>query len=106
MIENLIIDISNNFSFSYMIIVNILTYFVIKSADYLNGDAAVPIIHKRIILVIVTLAMFIVYKFYSDISIIVLINSAIAAPVFWSWVLRPILKKLKLNYKQFDKYIN
>jgi hypothetical protein len=35
-------------------------------------------------------------------NIIKLINSSIAAPLIWSWILRPIIIKLNLGYKQND----
>ena len=40
-----------------------------------------------------------IYYFAGYTNYIVLINSAIAAPVAWSWVFKPILNKLKLDYK-------
>ena len=30
----------------------------------------------------------------------ILINSAILAPVAWSWIFKPILKKIGVDYKQ------
>ena len=36
---------------------------------------------------------------------IMLVNSAILAPVFWSWVVSPILKKLGVGYKDIDNTI-
>ena len=29
-------------------------------------------------------------------------NSAILAPVFWSWVMKPICSKLDIDYKQLN----
>lgn len=98
-------QIIDNFNFAYMIIVNLATYFVIKFIDYINGDKAVKTITKRIVLLCTIIIAFIVYKSYTDISTIVLINSSVLAPVFWSWILRPIMKKLGLGYKSFDNYL-
>ena len=33
------------------------------------------------------------------------INSAVLAPVFWSWAVNPILKKLGVGYKDIDNTI-
>ena len=33
----------------------------------------------------------------------ILINSAILAPVAWSWIFKPILKKIGVDYKKIDK---
>ena len=35
-------------------------------------------------------------------NIIKLINSFISAPLIWSWILRPVIMKLNLGYKQND----
>lgn len=98
-------QVIDNFNFAYMIIVNLITYFVIKTIDYLNGDKAVKTITKRIVLLLTIIVSFIIYKGFTEIDTIVLINSSILAPVFWSWILRPIMKKLGLGYKTFDEYI-
>lgn len=36
---------------------------------------------------------------------IILVNSAVLAPVFWSWVVSPILKKFGVGYKDIDNII-
>lgn len=36
---------------------------------------------------------------------IMLVNSAVLAPVFWNWVVSPILKKLGIGYKDVDNTI-
>ena len=38
----------------------------------------------------------------SDIKLI--LNSAILAPVFWSWVMKPICKHFKIDYKQLNLF--
>lgn len=98
-------QVIDNFNFAYMIIVNLITYFVIKAIDYLNGDKAVKTITKRIVLLLTIIVSFIIYKGFTEIDTIVLINSSVLAPVFWSWILRPIMKKFGLGYKTFDEYI-
>ena len=44
----------------------------------------------------------VVYKLFNYPNDIVLFNSTIFAPVFWSWVLKPILDKLGIGYKKVD----
>ena len=95
-IENII----NNFDFVYMINVNILTFFLIKTHDYFNGKKAVPVIGKRAYLVLSILLLGIIYYYAGEVKFVTLINSAILAPVFWSWIAAPILKKLGVTYKQ------
>lgn len=101
-ISQIINQIINNFDFSYMFIVNVLTYIIIKIIDYLNGDTKVHKLIKRICLIISIIFVAIIYKLINYDSNIVLINSAILAPVFWSWILKPICIKFGIDYKKID----
>lgn len=100
--ENILESIIDNFDYTYIIIVNILTYGLIKVFDYLNGPKPVSTLAKRIITLISIVIMFCIYYFNDYDNIIKLINSAIAAPVIWSWILRPIVMKFNIGYKQDD----
>lgn len=102
---DLITIITDNFNFPYMISINILTYFIIKTIDRLNGNKAVSTLIKRCILIASIIIITIIYKLNDYDNNISLLNSAILAPVFYSWILRPILIKLKIGYKEFDKYL-
>lgn len=101
-ISQIINQIINNFDFSYMFIVNVLTYIIIKIIDYLNGDTKVHKLVKRICLLVSIIFVAIIYKLINYDSNIVLINSAILAPVFWSWILKPICIKFGIDYKKID----
>ena len=105
-VQTILDNIIANFDFAYMITVNVLTYSVIKLVDYFNGDKPVTTLVKRIILVCCVIVLAALYLISGYDNYVVLINSAIAAPVFYSWVLRPILKKLKIGYKQYDETLN
>lgn len=105
--ETLIIpDILNrileNFDFTYMFSVNLLTYFIIKVIDYFNGDKTVSTFWKRFSLVIAIIILASIYSLDEDTKLLVIVNSSILAPLFYSWILYPILKKLGVNYKEFD----
>lgn len=89
-----------------MFIVNVLTYIIIKIVDYVNGDAKVPTWIKRLILIISIIIVATIYVILNYDNKITLLNSAILAPVFWSWIMRPIFIKLGIGYKQIDDYIN
>ena len=89
-----------NFDFSYMLSVNALTYIIIKTIDDLNGDKAVSVLIKRIVLLISIIVTAIVYEYLNYENTIKLVNSAILAPVAWSWIIRPIFNKFKLGYKK------
>lgn len=87
-----------NFDISYMLSINILTYMIIKFIDFLNGEKKLKLIYKRLVLILSTIVCCIIYHFVTDLETRVLINSTIAAPVFYSWVMKPLLKKIKLQY--------
>lgn len=105
-IEKILDLIISNFDFSYMITINVLTYIIIKGLDYLNKDKNVKTITKRIVLVISIIIITVSYILTDYQDYTVLINSAICAPVFYSWVLRPILIKCDIGYKKYDETLN
>ena len=105
-IEKILNVIIDNFDFSYMITINVLTYIIIKGLDYLNKDKNVKTITKRIVLVISIIIVTVSYILTDYQDYTVLINSAICAPVFYSWVLRPILIKCNIGYKKYDDTLN
>ena len=104
-IDVIVNGILSNFDFGFMFIVNVLTYIIIKVIDYFNGDNKVPTWQKRCVLVISIAAMAGIYIAAGYDNTIMLVNSAILAPVFWSWVVSPILKKLGVGYKDIDNTI-
>lgn len=104
-IDVIVDGILSNFDFGFMFIVNVLTYIIIKTIDYFNGDNKVPTWQKRCVLVISIAAMIGIYITAGYDNTIMLVNSAILAPVFWSWVVSPILKKLGVGYKDIDNTI-
>ena len=106
LIEKFIDLIVSNFDFSYMITINVLTYIIIKCLDYVNKKKNVKTIEKRIALLASIVGITTCYLLSGYKEYIVLLNSAICAPVFYSWVLRPILIKFNIGYKQYDETLN
>lgn len=104
-IDVIVDGILSNFDFGFMFIVNVLTYIIIKVIDYFNGDNKVPTWQKRCVLIISIATMAGIYIAAGYNNSIMLVNSAILAPVFWSWVVSPILKKLGVGYKDIDNTI-
>lgn len=104
-IDVIVDGILSNFDFGFMFIVNVLTYIIIKVIDYFNGDNKVPTWQKRCVLVISIVDMTGIYIAAGYDNVIMLVNSAVLAPVFWSWVVSPILKKLGVGYKDIDNTI-
>ena len=103
-INNIINALISQFDFTYCVIVNIMTYLIINFMIKLaGGNVVVPI--KRIVLLYSIIVIAVIYYFLGT-DIKVLVNSAILAPVSWSWIFKPIANKLGWDYKQIDKLLN
>lgn len=92
--EQIIYNLVDNFNFAYMLVINILTYLINKC--FINTKLTTW--QKRIVFIIVTIFITIIYYIAGYREYIILINSAIAAPVAWSWIFKPILNRFKLGY--------
>lgn len=90
-----------SFDFSFCVSVNILTYLIIKLIDELNGSRKVATWTKRCVMLIVVICISIAYYIIGSNSKLI-INSAILAPVFWSWIGKPICNKLNIDYRKDD----
>lgn len=102
MIQELGTFILNNFDFGFVICVNIITYAIIKIIESIT-----KIKLKRIFKIIVTIGVTLCFDFiflnYTEIQNQILLNSSILAPVAWDWVIKPICKLIKIDYKNLDK---
>lgn len=101
MIEDIIKTTLDSFDFGFCIIVNVLTYLIIKWLSESKFKFKITTWNKRLILIIVILIISIVYYLF-NVDTKLIFNSAILAPVTWSWVFRPICEKFKLNYVKDD----
>ena len=89
----------NSFDFGYMFSVNVLTYLIIKTIDYLNGDKSVPTWLKRIIAVISGLILALIIVLMSGFTPS-LLYSFILSLVSWDIIFKPVLKYIKgASYK-------
>ena len=95
----------NSFDFAYCIIVNILTYIIIKIIDGINKDSKVKNSIKKLVLFVSILTTGVVYWAIGR-DLYLLINSAILAPVTWSFIFKPICKKFGIDYKDLDNTIS
>lgn len=103
-INNIINALISQFDFTYCVIVNIMTYLIINfMIKVAGGNIVVPI--KRIVLLFSIIVIAAIYYFLGT-DIKILVNSAILAPVSWSWIFKPIANKLGWDYKQIDKLLN
>ena len=92
-----------SFDFGFCVAVNILTYLIIKLIDELNGSRKVTTWTKRCVMLIAVIVISMTY-YVTGSNPKLIINSAILAPVFWSWIGKPICDKLNIGYrKNYDK---
>ena len=87
--------------FGFCVAVNILTYIIIKLIDELNGSRKVATWTKRSVMLIAVIVISIAYYITGN-NPKLIINSAILAPVFWSWIGKPICDKLNIGYRKND----
>lgn len=100
-ISNTIQTTLDSFDFAFCIIVNVLTYLIITVVNEVRSPKVLTKWNKRLVLIAVILLTGVVYYFIkSDVRTV--INSAILAPVFWSWIMKPICKKFKVDYKDIN----
>lgn len=105
-INEIIQSLLSSFDFAFCLIVNLATYGVIKIINFIRDffkgtlDSDISTWAKRLVLIAIILLTGVLYKATNADDIRVLINSAILAPVSWSWIFKPILKHLGLDYKK------
>ena len=90
-----------SFDFAYCIIVNILTYIVIKIITEARNKDIKTWVKRVILLICILLTGVVYYAIGQDIRLI--INSGILSTVSWDLIFKPICKKLHIDYKKVDK---
>lgn len=89
----------NSFDWSFCISVNVLTYIIVKTFKMKLSTWM-----KRLVMVLVVLILGI-GEYFLGMDIKCLINSAILAPVSWSWIFKPLCEKFNINYKKKDEEV-
>ena len=98
--EQIISQLVTNFDFALMLVINVVTYGVIKFIDDINGDKVPTTWQKRIVFLVTAIVLGIIYKYYTNIPTHVIINSCIIAPIAWSWLAKPIAIRFGIDYKK------
>lgn len=91
-----------NFNFGYVISINLLAYGLITIISKIKKKDLTKSF-KVFTTIVVSIIMFVIYKYNSMIETDVLVNSTILAPVAWDWVIKPICKLIKIDYKNIGK---
>lgn len=99
-IESIIQTTYESFDFTYCICVNVLTYITINTIeDALNKKLTTWC--KRLVTIGAVLVVGVVY-YFTGIDNKLLFNSAILAPVFWSWIGKPLVKRFTNDISKED----
>ena len=102
-INQIIQQVINSFDFTYCIVVNVLNYIIIRLINDRNGHKDLTTWSKRLVLLLVILSIGVLYYLLGNDTKTIL-NSAILAPVFWSWIMKPICKHFKVDYKNVNLF--
>lgn len=98
--DSIIQNLIQSFDFALMLIINIITYGVIKFIDDCNGRRKPTIWQKRIVFLATAIILGTIYGVITDVPTNVIINSCIVAPIAWSWLYKPIANKFGIDYKK------
>ena len=90
---------TTNFDFAFVISMNIVAYLIITLIGYITKKEDNKAI-KIGITIGVSIILFFLYGGITDVNKEVLLNSSILAPVAWDWVIKPLCKWIKIDYKQ------
>lgn len=98
-ISNAINTTIQSFDITYCVVVNILTYLVIKRWDNSIESYNINTWQKRLAFSIVSIIVAIVYYLTGN-DIKTIFNSIILAPVSWSWIFKPFCNKFNIGYNK------
>ena len=99
LLEEIIRTTAESFDFGFVISVNVIAYLVISAIDANNGPKPVKTWTKRVITIACAFILGIIYFSLKLGDVKVLINSIILAPVVWSWIIKPILVRFGIDYR-------
>lgn len=99
-INTFISELLSKFDFQFMLVVNIITWLIIKSIDLANGVKAVPTWLKRLIAFIVGIIVGIIVVYANAANFITIFYSFFISLISWDIIFKPILNKFggMLNY--------
>lgn len=102
LITNSIQNTLDSFDFGFCIAVNVLTYIVIKTVDEIRNPKRLSTWSKRVVLLLCLIIISVIY-YFAGMDIKHLTNSAILAPVFWTWIMKPLCKFFNIDYKPISE---
>lgn len=105
LISGIIETTINSFDFALVISINIASYIIINIINDIK-HTNISKWSKRLVTAICTIVLAVTYHFLGACEDYLILNSAILAPVFWSWLGKPILRRLKLDYRNDEIMID
>lgn len=97
--EQLFQYVATNFDFAFVISINVVAYLIITLIGYITKKKVSKGI-KIGITIVTSILLFLLYGGITDCNKEVLLNSSILAPVAWDWIIKPLCKWIKVDYKQ------
>lgn len=97
--EQLFQYVATNFDFAFVISINVVAYLIITLIGYITKKKVSKGI-KIGITIVTSILLFLLYGGITDCNKEVLLNSSILAPVAWDWIIKPLCKWIKVDYKK------
>lgn len=97
--EQLFQYVATNFDFAFVISINVIAYLIITLIEHITKKRIAKAI-KIGITIGVSIILFFLYGGITSVDKEVLLNSSILAPVAWDWVIKPLCKWIKIDYKK------
>ena len=98
--EQLLQYVATGFDFAFVISINVVAYLVIQLIGAITKKEVTKAV-KILTTVIVSIGLYFLYGGITDANREVLLNSSILAPVAWDWIIKPICKFIKIDYKKY-----
>lgn len=90
-------EVMSNFDFAYMLIVNVITYLIIKLIDTWNGNRVVQTWVKRVVALSTGVVIgYLVYIWGAD--PVTIFYSFIISLVSWDVIFKPIFRLIHIDY--------
>lgn len=99
--EQLFQYVATNFDFAFVISINVVAYLIIQLIGFATKKEVTKAI-KVLVTIGVSIGLYFLYRGTTNIDQEILLNSAILAPVAWDWIIKPICKWIKLDYKHME----
>lgn len=100
--EELTNNITQFISIPYILIINFIIYFAIKSCEKYNGEKVLEKFEKKAITFAVVALGFVGYYILKLASVEALVLSSLIVPYSYNYVIKAFLTKFGVSYNQSD----